>query len=111
MSGDRYGDYELVVGLEVHCQLDTKRKLFCDAPSRFGQAPNTCADPYSWGLPGVLPVPNRKAIELGVRLALALECELASVSSWARKHYFYPCLLYTSPSPRDATLSRMPSSA
>jgi aspartyl-tRNA(Asn)/glutamyl-tRNA(Gln) amidotransferase subunit B len=83
-------DYELIVGLEVHCQLDTRTKLFTDCAFTLGGEPNEHVDPFSMGLPGTLPVPNSRAIELAVRLALATECEVHGLSRFARKHYFYP---------------------
>lgn len=85
-------DYEVVIGLEVHCQLATRTKMFSPCPYTIGSAPNTEIDAYTLGLPGTLPVPNRAAIEAAVRLALALGCEVQPRSSWARKHYFYPDL-------------------
>lgn len=81
-----------MIGLEVHAQLKTKTKLFSSAPNRFGGEPNTCTTEVDIGMPGVLPVPNGKAVELAVRLALALGCEVQPVSFFARKHYFYPDL-------------------
>ena len=85
-------DYEVVIGLEVHCQLRTRTKMFTDCAFEFGAEPNSQTDPYSLGLPGTLPVPNRQAVEHAVKLALALECEVQTTSRWARKHYFYPDL-------------------
>lgn len=82
--------YEVVIGLEVHCQLKTESKLFTDCACGFGAEPNVQSDPYTWALPGTLPVPNRAAVELGMRLALAVGAEIQARSIWARKHYFYP---------------------
>ena len=85
--------YEMVAGLEVHCQLATKTKLFCScATDGFGQPPNSRVCPVCTGQPGVLPVLNREAVELAFKAALALDCELAPVSIFARKNYFYPDL-------------------
>lgn len=85
--------YELVIGLEVHCQLATKTKLFCGCTTDgFGQAPNSRVCPLCTAQPGVLPVLNRRAVELAFKAALALECELAAQSIFARKNYFYPDL-------------------
>ncbi|MBI4375786.1 MAG: Asp-tRNA(Asn)/Glu-tRNA(Gln) amidotransferase subunit GatB [Elusimicrobia bacterium] len=85
--------YEMVVGLEVHVQLGTKTKLFCSCPTgAFGAVANTHVCPVCTGQPGVLPVLNRAAVELAFRAALSLECELAEVSIFARKNYFYPDL-------------------
>ncbi len=85
-------DYELVVGLEIHCQLATRSKLFTDCPFDTGGEPNTRVDPFTLGWPGTLPVPNAEAVRLATRLALALDCELQAHSRFARKHYFYPDL-------------------
>jgi aspartyl-tRNA(Asn)/glutamyl-tRNA(Gln) amidotransferase subunit B len=84
--------YESVIGLEVHCQLETASKLFSACPLEIGAAPNTRTDAYSWGLPGTLPVPNEAAIESAIALALATRCTVHSRSKFARKHYFYPDL-------------------
>ena len=84
--------YRLVIGLEVHVQLLTKTKLFCGCSTEFGQPPNTATCPVCLGLPGVLPVMNRRAFELSLRAALALNCEIASFTKWDRKNYFYPDL-------------------
>ena len=82
---------EAVIGLEVHVQLATCTKLFTSASATFGGAPNTHTDPVTLALPGTLPVPNRAAVELAMRLGLALDCEIASCR-FARKHYFDPDL-------------------
>jgi aspartyl-tRNA(Asn)/glutamyl-tRNA(Gln) amidotransferase subunit B len=84
--------YEAVIGLEVHAQVLTVSKLFCGCATRFGAEPNTHVCPVCLGLPGTLPVPNRRVIELGVRAALALGCTIRSRSVFARKNYFYPDL-------------------
>ncbi|MFK8025333.1 MAG: Asp-tRNA(Asn)/Glu-tRNA(Gln) amidotransferase subunit GatB [Ilumatobacter sp.] len=81
--------YEMVVGLEVHVELATKTKLFSASPNSFGDEPNTHIDPVSLGLPGALPVLNRQAVELAIRLGLALNCTVQK-STFARKNYFYP---------------------
>ncbi len=86
------GDWEAVIGLEVHAQLRTRAKLFSSAPNAFGGEPNSQTTEVDLGLPGVLPVINEKAVELAVRAALALGCEIQPVSRFARKHYFYPDL-------------------
>jgi aspartyl-tRNA(Asn)/glutamyl-tRNA(Gln) amidotransferase subunit B len=85
-------DYEAVIGLEVHVQLLTETKMFCRCPNRFGAAPNTLVCPVCLGYPGTLPVPNRHAVDLATKLALALGCEVRSSSVFARKNYFYPDL-------------------
>jgi aspartyl-tRNA(Asn)/glutamyl-tRNA(Gln) amidotransferase subunit B len=84
--------YETVVGVEVHVQLRTEAKMFCGCAVEFGAEPNTRVCPVCLGLPGALPVPNQRAVELGVRAALALGCTVRERSTWARKHYFYPDL-------------------
>ncbi|MCJ7645982.1 Asp-tRNA(Asn)/Glu-tRNA(Gln) amidotransferase GatCAB subunit B, partial [bacterium] len=85
-------EYETIIGLEVHVQLKTKSKLFCGCSTEFGALPNTHACPVCTGMPGVLPVVNRRAVECGIKSALALNCEVASCSIFARKNYFYPDL-------------------
>ncbi len=84
--------FETVIGLEVHVQLDTRTKLFCGCRNRSGAPPNTDVCPVCYALPGALPVPNRRAVELAVRAALALDCEVSEVSVFERKNYFYPDL-------------------
>ncbi len=84
--------YEMVIGLEVHCQLKTRTKLFSAASASFGDAPNANTDAVCLGLPGALPVLNREAITLATRASLGLECTVHEVSVFARKHYFYPDL-------------------
>jgi aspartyl-tRNA(Asn)/glutamyl-tRNA(Gln) amidotransferase subunit B len=84
--------YEAVIGLEVHVQLLTATKMFCRCASRFGAAPNTLVCPVCLGYPGTLPVPNRQAVDLAVKLALALGCTVRETSVFARKSYFYPDL-------------------
>lgn len=81
--------WEVVIGLETHCQLATATKLFCGCRHEFGAAPNTNVCAVCAGHPGTLPVLNREALELGLRAALALECEVAPRSKFDRKHYFY----------------------
>lgn len=84
--------YQLVVGLEVHAQLSTKSKLFCADDSSFGSPPNTQVSPISLAHPGTLPKLNQKAVELAVKLGIALNCEIESYNYFARKNYFYPDL-------------------
>jgi aspartyl-tRNA(Asn)/glutamyl-tRNA(Gln) amidotransferase subunit B len=84
--------YKIVIGLEVHVQLLTKTKLFCGCKNQFGLPPNTATCPVCLGLPGSLPVMNRKAFELAVRAALALNCKIAGFTKWDRKNYYYPDL-------------------
>src|SRR5690348_15201503 len=82
--------YEPVIGLETHVELGTRTKMFCGCPARFGGEPNSLVCPVCLGLPGSLPVVNRKAIEYTIRIGLALNCEIASWCRFARKNYFYP---------------------
>ena len=82
--------YEAVIGLEIHAELKTRSKMFCACDASFGGEPNSRTCPVCLGLPGVLPVLNRRAVELATRLALALHCEIASYSIFHRKNYFYP---------------------
>ncbi|MCL6449526.1 MAG: Asp-tRNA(Asn)/Glu-tRNA(Gln) amidotransferase subunit GatB [Armatimonadetes bacterium] len=83
-------DYEAVIGLEVHVELKTKTKIFCPSTTEFGGAPNTHTCPVCLGLPGVLPVLNKKVLEYAIRAALALNCEIAEFSKFDRKNYYYP---------------------
>ncbi|MFA5112925.1 MAG: Asp-tRNA(Asn)/Glu-tRNA(Gln) amidotransferase subunit GatB [Candidatus Margulisiibacteriota bacterium] len=83
---------ETVIGLEVHAQLLTESKMFCACPNKFGARPNTNICPICTGQPGVLPVTNRKAVELAIKTAIALGCTIEPSSVFARKHYFYPDL-------------------
>jgi len=85
-------NYEAVIGLEVHAQLLTKSKIFCGCSTEFGAPPNTHTCPVCLGMPGVLPVLNRKVVEYTLRMALATNCAVASESRFARKNYFYPDL-------------------
>jgi aspartyl-tRNA(Asn)/glutamyl-tRNA(Gln) amidotransferase subunit B len=84
--------YETVIGLEVHVQLLTNSKIFCACANRFGDPPNTNVCPVCLGLPGTLPVLNKRAVELAVRASLALHCTVHEHSRFARKNYFYPDL-------------------
>ncbi len=82
--------YDVVIGLEVHAQLTTRTKMFCGCPTTFGAPPNTQTCPVCQGMPGTLPVVNRRAIEYGVRTALAFNCRVNAACRFARKHYYYP---------------------
>ena len=84
--------YEPVIGLEVHAQLRTKTKIFCGCSTSFGAPPNTHTCPVCLGMPGVLPVLNKKVVEYTLRTALATDCNISQNSRFARKNYFYPDL-------------------
>ncbi|MFQ3609875.1 MAG: Asp-tRNA(Asn)/Glu-tRNA(Gln) amidotransferase subunit GatB [Fimbriimonadales bacterium] len=84
--------YRPSIGMEVHAQLLTESKMFCGCATRFGDRPNTNVCPVCLGLPGTLPVPNRKAVEHVIRTALALNCRIAPLAVFYRKNYFYPDL-------------------
>src|SRR5204863_2209528 len=84
--------YEPVIGLEIHAQLLTASKIFCGCSTEFGAAPNTRVCPVCLGLPGALPVQNRRAVDDAIRAALALGCTVHAASIFARKNYFYPDL-------------------
>ena len=84
--------YTTIIGLEVHVQLLTTSKLFCGCSTRFGAPPNTQTCPVCLGMPGVLPVMNRRAFDLSLKTALALNCPIAPFTKWDRKNYYYPDL-------------------
>ena len=84
--------YEPVIGLEVHCQLQTASKAFSPESASFGAGPNEHIDPVSLGHPGTLPVPNVRMVDFAIRMGLATHCNIAQTSVFARKHYFYPDL-------------------
>ena len=85
-------EYEAIIGLETHCQLSTKTKIFSNSSTAFGADPNTNIDPVCMGLPGVLPVLNERVLEYAVKAGLALNCQIAKYSKFDRKQYFYPDL-------------------
>ncbi len=87
-----YGDWEAVIGLEIHAQLQTKSKMFSEDSTDFDQPDNTCISPVSLGLPGALPVVNETAIKYSVLTGLALNCSIREKSVFSRKNYFYPDL-------------------
>ncbi len=89
-SPELIAKYEPVIGLEVHCQLATRTKIFCGCPTSFGAPPNTNVCPTCLALPGALPVLSREAVELAIKGSLALNCAVNPVSQFARKNYFYP---------------------
>lgn len=83
-------NFETVIGLEVHVELKTDSKMFSPAPAHYGAEPNTNTNVIDWGYPGVLPVVNKRAVEFGMRAALALNCEITQETKFDRKNYFYP---------------------
>lgn len=85
-------DYETVIGLEVHVQLATQSKIFSNASAAYGGEPNEFIDPVTLGLPGALPVTNKRVVEFAIMLGLATNCEIRRFNRFARKHYFYPDL-------------------
>jgi aspartyl-tRNA(Asn)/glutamyl-tRNA(Gln) amidotransferase subunit B len=92
IAPDVLAKYEPVIGLEVHVQLLTNSKVFCGCSTRFGDAPNSNVCPVCLGLPGTLPVLNKRVVEMATRASLALNCEVHERSRFARKNYFYPDL-------------------
>ncbi len=85
-------DYEMVIGLEVHCELNTKTKIFCDCPTTFGAEPNTQVCPVCLGMPGTLPVLNEEVVNGAIKAGLATNCKISKFSKQDRKNYFYPDL-------------------
>lgn len=85
-------DYEVIIGLEVHAELSTNTKIYCNCTTEFGGDPNTHCCPICTGMPGVLPVLNEKVVEYAVKMGLATNCEIAKFSKQDRKNYFYPDL-------------------
>jgi aspartyl-tRNA(Asn)/glutamyl-tRNA(Gln) amidotransferase subunit B len=85
-------EFETVIGLEVHAQLKTRSKIFCGCSTEFGRPPNSNTCPVCLGLPGVLPVLNRRVVEFAIKLALATDCRINHKNIFARKNYFYPDL-------------------
>ena len=82
--------YETVIGLEVHVELATKTKIFCGCSTAFGGAPNTHTCPVCTGMPGSLPVLNKKVVEYAMAVGLATNCKITQVCKFDRKNYFYP---------------------
>ena len=85
-------NYEAVIGLEIHAQLLTRTKIFCGCSTEFGSEPNSQTCPVCIGMPGVLPVLNKKVVEYAIKTGLAMNCKIAPYSRFARKNYFYPDL-------------------
>ncbi len=85
-------DYEIVIGLEIHAELNTKTKIFCSCPNKFGASPNTNCCPICTGMPGSLPVLNKEAVRLTIKAGLACGCEINDYAVFERKNYFYPDL-------------------
>ena len=87
---DVVAQFDPVMGMEIHVELATKSKMFSSSSVEFGDAPNSHADPCCLGLPGALPVVNKKGVEWAIKIGLALNCSIAERSRFARKNYFYP---------------------
>ncbi|MGH3456316.1 MAG: Asp-tRNA(Asn)/Glu-tRNA(Gln) amidotransferase subunit GatB, partial [Nocardioidaceae bacterium] len=87
---DAVAEYDPVLGLEVHVELNTTSKMFCGCSTEFGAEPNTQVCPVCLGLPGALPVANERGVESAIRIGLALNCSIAEWCRFARKNYFYP---------------------
>ena len=85
-------EFESVIGLEIHVQLNTKSKIFCNCANQFGSEANSQTCPVCLGMPGVLPVLNEEVLEKGIKAGLALNCNIAGYSKFDRKNYFYPDL-------------------
>ncbi|MCK5196417.1 MAG: Asp-tRNA(Asn)/Glu-tRNA(Gln) amidotransferase subunit GatB, partial [Desulfobulbaceae bacterium] len=85
-------EFETVIGLEIHAQMKTKTKIFCGCTTVFGNPPNSNTCPVCLGMPGVLPVLNKKVVEYAMKMALATHSEISEVNQFARKNYFYPDL-------------------
>ena len=85
-------NYQMVVGLEVHVELSTKSKIFCSCTTEFGGEPNTHVCPVCSGMPGVLPVLNKKVVDYAIRAGIATNCEITRYNKFDRKNYFYPDL-------------------
>src|SRR5262249_10699025 len=90
LSPEILAKYEAVIGLEVHVQLLTNTKIFCACSTRFGDPPNANTCPVCLGLPGTLPVLNKRVVEMAARASLALNCTVQDHSRFPRKNYFYP---------------------
>src|SRR5690606_17858138 len=85
-------EFETVIGLEVHVQLSTRSKIFSTSSASFSAEANAHIDPVTFGLPGALPVLNKRVVEAAIALGIAMNCEIRSTNTFARKHYFYPDL-------------------
>lgn len=101
---ERFPEYEVVIGIEVHVQLATRTKIFCACANQVGNSPNSSICPICAGYPGVLPVLNEKVVEYGIMAGLATHCTIATRSEFDRKHYFYPDL----PKGYQITQQRLP---
>src|SRR5579863_10000493 len=84
--------FKVLIGMEIHVQLATRSKMFTGAANAFGAEPNTLVDEQVLGLPGVLPVMNKKAVDYAIKVGLALGCKIAKHTKWDRKSYYYPDL-------------------
>ena len=82
--------YDIVIGLEIHAELNTQTKVFCSCKNEFGAAPNSNTCPVCTGMPGALPILKRHAVELAIKAGLSFGCEISHYSVFERKNYFYP---------------------
>ena len=92
LATEHHSSYEVNIGIEVHVQLTTKSKIFCTCPTTISHQPNTNICHICTGQPGTLPVLNKEVVANAIKAGLATECSIAPISTFARKHYFYPDL-------------------
>ncbi len=90
LKEERLMNFETIIGLEVHVELKTNSKMYSPAPANYGAEPNSNTNVIDWGYPGTLPTMNKAALDVGMKAALALNCEIARDTHFDRKNYFYP---------------------